>query len=468
MNKSAPLELEIASLANDGRGIAFLPNEKGGKGKAIFVEGALPTQKVLCAFGKDHGSWQEAELIRILDAGENNAPPICPQADKCGACPLQAMPYEKQLQWKEKFLLDAMRRIGGYSDAELASAWTGLEKSPDQLAFRNKIELAFGVSESGQPYPGMRRRSSHEVIPIQRCSLVDEEANKIVSSFASLLTGWQWPEKFWRFLVLRKDMDDDGLSRWRLLAISTPGSAADYAKVRQLAEGLLAEREKLFSFTHEVRKAPSMIAKGEKRIFSLGQDNMKGQANVTLSLPLGGRVFKTDVGSFFQVNDKASEKLASLVLKADSLCENKNALLDLYCGAGAPGLLLAPNYKSYLGMELDATAIAHARQNALNLPHCSFQAGDVAKLINRLPPDFVQAISTVLLDPPRAGLDRQVTESLLKMAPQNIIMVSCNPATLARDARLLARDYTLKSLAGADLFPHTPHVEACGLWTRKK
>lgn len=467
MSTSPTVELEISALSHDGRGIAFLSGPESGRGKALFIANALPGQKVLCRPGTDHGSWQEADLVSVLDAGANTVPPICPQADLCGGCPLQAMPYDRQLRWKEKILLDSMNRIGGYDKAELAAVWQGLESSPDLRAFRNKIELAFALDDQGKPYPGMRKRSSHEVVPISRCALMDAEANEILANFCALLNKWQWPQAFWRFLVLRRDEDEAARSRWRLIAISAP-SKAQYAKVRDFATALIAREKRLFAFIYETRRHPSMIAKGEQRIFSLGKDGSADASSLaTLSLPLGGRTFNTDAASFFQVNGKASEKLAELVVRADSRCQSKKNLLDLYCGCGAPGLLLAPAYERYLGVELDAAAIQWARHNARDLPHCQFQAGDAAKLIARLQQSPANPISTLLLDPPRSGLDRRVTDSILKMAPENIIMVSCNPSTLARDARMLAKDYTLQSLAGVDLFPHTPHIEACALWKHK-
>ncbi len=462
MNTGLHQAVEISSLSHDGRGIAFYPGEGDRRGKAIFIPGALPGQKVLCQAGADHGSWQEGKLIKILDYGENQAGPICPHAHECGGCPLQIMPYDTQLAWKKKLLLDPMERIGGFDRSFLESVWKGIEPSPLQTRFRNKIELAF-CHDAAKPCPGMRKRGSHEVIPIKQCSLVSEEANKIIHAFTELAQENTWPKDFWRFLVLRQDQDDQGKERWHIIAISRPSSKNEYEKVRGLADKLLRREPDLFSFIYEIRKNPARIAQGEKRIFSLG----KGEDVGDLSFPLRGKIFRTDAASFFQVNSKASEKLAELVKQADTQCDKKNGLLDLYCGAGAPGLLLAPEYKKYMGMELDASAINHARKNAADLPHCSFQAGDAARLIAELPEDFAKSVSTVLTDPPRSGLDRRVIDKIMQLAPENIIMISCNPSTLARDSRLLSRDYELKSLAGADLFPHTPHVEACSLWKHK-
>lgn len=456
---SGKLIFEISSLAHDGRGIAFLPPAEGQKrGKAVFIPGALPGQKARVQLGADRGSWHEASLLEILDPGPNTAPPLCPQADKCGGCPLRKMPYDEQLRWKQRLLLDPLERIGGLDREYLKSVWKGIEPSPEISGHRNKIELAFSPDGSRL---GMRRRASHETAPFEGCSIADEKARAIVKSFERLLGEKKWPERFWRFLVLRSDQDGEGGRRWRVLAICRPAARSVISQARELAGALLDAEPDLCSFTLESRKDKADIAKGEKRIFTAGS------CGDTLSLPLGGRVFKTDAASFFQVNSGAGEKLADLVKEADSHCANKSGLLDLYCGCGAPGLLIAPRYERCIGIELDPKAIEYARANAADLPHCSFQAGDAARLIERLPPDFARSVSTVLADPPRAGLDKKAINSILRLSPENLIMVSCNPATLARDARLLGAKYELKSLAGADLFPHTPHVESVSLWKKK-
>lgn len=463
---SKTLELDVSSLAHDGRGIAFLRPNNTKRGKVIFIAGALPGQKILCTLGKDHGTWQEGQLSHILDAGECSCPPLCPHSQECGGCSLQAMPYALQLKWKTQILIEAMSRIGGLGSQSLKAAWKGLETSSQISAYRNKIELAFGYDPSGQIFLGMRKRASHEIIPLRRCALVDEAANALIQRFQFLVQNWEWPKNFWRFLVLRKDQDFPK-ARWRLLAISAPASKKETAQSRQLAAQLLKDSPELYAYIHEIRKQPSQIAKGEKRLFCLGRDNNNNPDLATLSFSLGGRLFKADVSSFFQVNSYASEKLAQLALKGASLCESKDSLLDLYCGVGAPGLLLAPNFKRYLGLELDPLAIAEARRNAGDLAHCAFKAGDSEKVLATPPRDFADSVSTILVDPPRAGLGKNTMQSLLKLQPHNIIMISCNPATLARDARIISQAYELEILGAVDLFPQTTHVESCCVWRKK-
>lgn len=467
MNQETQHELEISSLAHDGRGIGFLDGENGRRGKAVFIEGALPGQRVLFETGKDHGSWLEGTLDEILDQGGNVVAPHCPQSGKCGGCPLQPMPYERQLVWKERLALDALARIGGFSGDKLKRIWKGVKASPDLTAFRNKIELAFAVDEKGRPYPGMRRRSSHEVLPCASCALIDSTGNEILRNFSELLGLWDWSAGFWRFLVLRRDQDVSAMNRWRAVAILRPNHPADMKKVRELGKKLLASHPAVHAFIAESRASAALIAKGEKRVFAISRDNNKDGDAATMNFRLLDRHFSADATSFFQVNDGASEKLTNAVLEADSHIHKKRVLLDLYCGVGAPGLLLAHAYQHSLGLEIDAAAIAHARENARDLPNAQFKAGNVAKILRKLPQPFDREISTLLADPPRSGMDRQTVRQILELAPENIIMVSCNPTTMARDAKLLGEMYELQSLKGIDLFPHTPHVECCGLWSRK-
>lgn len=167
-----------------------------------------------------------------------------------------------------------------------------------------------------------------------------------------------------------------------------------------------------------------------------------------------------DVGSFFQVNTAASQILAEKVAEADALCPGHGRLLDLFCGVGAPGLLLADRYKLVEGVEKDGRAIELARKNARDSG--KWICADAGRFSLQTRPD------TVLLDPPRQGVPKPLLGRICQAAPESIIYISCNPATLARDARMLGERFQLVSMAPVDMFPHTPHVEVCSLWRRQK
>ena len=192
-----------------------------------------------------------------------------------------------------------------------------------------------------------------------------------------------------------------------------------------------------------------------------------------LYLPLGGRWFGIDPASFFQVNSRAAELLAATavdLLLSPQAGVTSRRLLDVYCGAGAPGLLAAGHFGEVLGMEYDRRAVLLAERNArrFGFGHCRYEAGDAARLLTALarkhgPGHWDHA----LLDPPRGGVAPEALEALLHLAPERLVYISCNPATLARDARMLSADYELVQVTPLDLFPHSPHVESVSCWQRR-
>lgn len=457
-----PRNLLVSSLAHDGRGIGFLDSTPQKRGKAVFVAGALPGQSVICRPTRDKGAWLEAELLEIIDPGDNICQPICGHRQVCGGCPLQTMPYANQLAWKENIALDAMRRLGGLPDVE--QKWLGIIPSPKLTDFRNKIELAFGKDVNGQTALGFRRRCSHEVFTPDSCGLVDKAAMGIAATMRKIAVDSEIPPSIWRFLVLRKGLDANGAKSWRAICITFPGSKIEREAIKEAGKSLLGQCPELAAFIHEERRDAAMIAKGEKRVSCLDRSGGDNRDASVMWQSLGGMLFKMDVASFFQVNDGASEKLAHLVTKMDSQCQNRESLLDAYCGVGAPGLLISGNYKTVTGIEYEPSACSMARDNARQIGGCHYYAGQTGKVLEKLKK---KGFSTVLADPPRQGLEKRAMQGLLELLPQNIIYISCNPATLARDARFLGGHYILSGLGATDLFPHTAHVECCSLWTKK-
>lgn len=464
MSGAGLLHLRISSLAHDGRGIGFLDSCAGARGKAVFVAGALPGQSVVCRPANDKGSWLDATLVEIRDKGENTCRPHCAHAEICGGCPLQGMPYARQLEWKENIVLSAMRRIGSFSD--IADVWQKIVPSPRLRAFRNKIGLAFGAGNTASTILGFRKKGSHEVFDLRDCALMDKDALPIIAAMREIARNGHLPADFWRFFVLRRGFDKSGQGIWLAVCITMPGGRKERRIARQAGEALLAACPFPLAFIHEERRGTAPVAKGEKRIACLNAAGWDRPGAEAFYLPLGKRFFRLDAASFFQVNGEASDRLAALVLDMDAKSRGRAALLDAFCGVGAPGQLLAPRYASLAGVENDAMACACAAENAAGLPGCRYHAEDAGNFMENLAKNGA-VFSTALLDPPRQGLDKRALSALLRLRPENIIYISCNPATLARDSRELGKHYTLASLGCVDLFPHTAHVESCAFWIRK-
>lgn len=462
--------LKITGLAHDGRGIGFLPQPRQKRGLAVFVERALPGQTVVCDIIKRAPRFCEATLVEVLASDFSPNAPHCPHQSICGGCPLQPMPYERQLRCKEKLALDALLRIGKLPEAELAAAWTGMSPSPFLRGFRNKITLAFGKTVDNSFALGFRADASHTIIPISVCALPHESAFPIIRHAAKLARASALPfyehTGFWRFLTMRYAATPANTTPgWHALLITSPGNGVRRRLVKRFGQELLDAHPELQTFIHEERYHKDRLAIGEKRLLCLGRDDQTNDG--ALMMKLNERQFGFDCASFFQVNSGASEILAEKVKGLDSTGQGR--LLDLFCGAGAPGQLLAEKHDICLGIEQDAAACEWATRNAIDLPGFGYERGNVTTKLRELATRCGSGkFHTVLLDPPRSGVGATGMTHILRLAPQQIIYISCNPATLARDASFLREHYRLEKLTGVDMFPYTPHLECCGLWLRQQ
>lgn len=500
MAMNETLTVAVEALAHDGRGIGRLDETFGpDAGTAVFVSGALPGQIVRAQAVRRKPRLIDAIALDILRPAPDAVPPFCPHQRICGGCPLQIMPYGRQLEWKKQLALDALTRIGHLDRRGLESVLMAVHPSPELREFRNKMEFAFGSDRRGKLILGLRRRGGPEIVAVPGCVLLPPPAFEIVaaaralaaeSNFAPYAPG---PERqtrkaglrrgrrppkhvrgecgFWRFLILRRGRTaDNPASRWWALCVTSPGDAARRAAVRVLGEHLLGAFPALAAFIHEERSSRDNLAAGERRVLTLDDRGRERPEAALLHLPLADGLFGLDAASFFQVNLGAAQNVARLARDMLGACApSSGGLLDLYCGVGAPGLVLAPSFERLLGLECDGRAVTLARSNAaaMGFSHCRYELEDASALR-----DLAAAHShgtrwdTALLDPPRAGLSPRTLRNLLELAPRRLLYISCNPATLARDAVMISSHYDLKRWAIVDLFPHTPHLESLSLWQR--
>ena len=464
--------LSITALADDGRGVAKLD------GKVYFVTGALPNQTVRARITQEKKRYAQAECLELLCDMPDAQPPLCRHAAQCGGCPLQTMPYEQQLTWKTSMVRDAFARIAHMPDVTVQPALA----APATRAYRNKMEFAFGKDAQGGLVLGLRALGSRDVFDVRDCQLMPEPAMAIIQAVrkgarATQLPAYDWQGQantrravatktagFWRFAVLRHALDAQGQAGWWLYIITSRGNGLAYSAVQEMGQSLLAEFPQLRGFVHDIRTQHDSLALGEKRLAALGAEG------ATMHHELGGQRFELDINSFFQVNTAAAQKLCAATCAAmpAAQADHKPVLWDLYCGVGAPGLLLAGQAAHVLGVEYDRNAARFAAHNAraAGYDHCRYHAGDTAAVLAALPPEKKQP-DIVLIDPPRSGMTSAVVQALLEAQPERIIALSCNPATLARDVALLvAGGYVVQQVQPIDLFPHTMHIESVCLLIR--
>lgn len=469
------------------------------EGKIFFLDLGVPGQKVRARITDYKKGIYFGERLQVLSPAPGQAEPFCPYFGLCGGCLWQEISYPEQLALKRRHVQDSLSRLGGFETLKVNPTLA----SPRQQHFRGKLEFAFATLEDKKrkavAVPGLRQRSSHNIVPVSYCPVGSPNISEVLRVLGKWLgecslapfedVGLSLPasapascpagegskapspglgpqrnystkiaqstatssEKVLRFFNVRASAHSGQLAV-QLITAPAPTAARRF---EALAQAML-ELPFVQSFTHSTREAGENIAQGEREIFSLG--------NRLLRERLGQLEFDLSPESFFQTNIGAAEILQQKVLEFAAL-SGKEEVWDIYSGAGAIALSLAPFCGQVFALELSPTATADARHNAeLNkIQNCVFKSGDVRELARGLPGSPQVAV----VDPPRAGLDREVIKTLLFKKIPRLVYVSCNPATLARDLALLSAKYEVQTVQPLDMFPHTPHVECIVLLQRK-
>lgn len=426
----------VENWASDGGGVARID------GLAVFVKGGIVGET--CAVEIEHvghsAAW--AHITELLSPAPGRIVPDCPHFGTCGGCQLRHMTYETELAFKRQKVSDALRRIGGL-DAEVPPVLGAADRSH----YRNKAQFPVGPG----PRVGFYRERSHRVVDVDDCALQSPAA----SALATALRRWikehnipPYDEKsrkgLVRHLFVRSNANRDCLA-----AVVVNGKTLPFEA--ELVEAFRAAVPSLVGVVLNENRRDTNVILGD------GWRTLWGAS--TLPDTLRGVTFRLSVPAFYQVNHAQTEVLYALAEEFAALTGTER-LLDLYCGTGTIGLTMANKCKSLLGAEIVPAAIADAKENAARngVTNARFVCADAAEVAAELA-RAGEAIDVAIVDPPRKGLSPQVVESLLKIAPSRIVYVSCDPATLARDLKLLSAAYELKQVQPVDLFPRTFHVE---------
>jgi 23S rRNA (uracil1939-C5)-methyltransferase len=436
------LTLGIDSLAFGGAGVARLD------GYVVFVQGAIPGDRVRAVVGKSKRAYAEARAVEILEPSTDR---IAPAADHPGA-PWQVLPYERQLEVKQTQVRDALTRIGKLDGFELEP----IVPAVAQWRYRNKLEYSFGTGPDGRLLCGFHAPGRwDEIVELRDCRLASEPANAAREE----VVGWC------RAAGLPAYDRRTGTGLLRNLVVRE-GRRTGQLQVRLLTGPGALDRDGLVS---AVTPGTSVLW---TRLESVAETTQGGETELLvgtdrLDEELGGLRLRVSPQAFLQTNTEMAEQLYALATAA-AHPTGFERVYDLYCGIGTIGLLLAPRVAELWGLELVEEAVADAIANAaLNeIENARFFAGDV-RLAMR---DLVERAGrpdVLLVDPPRAGLSQKIVRRIIEAAPKRIVYVSCNPTTLAPNAaQLVAAGYELERVAPVDMFPQTPHIECVASFAR--
>ncbi len=388
------------------------------EGKVIFVGYSMPGESVRVRLTEDHASWARAQLVEVLASSPDRVIPPCPYfgPERCGGCQWQHIAYERQLQLKQEVVIDQLRRLGRVAEPPVKSTLAVGEP----WGYRNHMQ--FSVTRDGRL--GLRRSNSREVVAIDECLLLHPSLQELYASFEL-----EWDAL--RRVILRCGVNTGD----RMVILE-----ADSDEIPEIAIDMPVS-----VVLHRARKGPFPLA---------GLPFLRER--------VGEKVFRVSSQSFFQVNTAGAEVLLRLVREYLSP-KGHETLLDLYCGVGLFGLSLAEEVGLVIGIDASESAMEDAAYNAedFGLDNVALHEGPVEEVL----PVLWEPAELAVLDPPRSGAGREVLAQLPRLHVRRVVYVSCDVATMARDARFLQElGYRLREVQPVDMFPQTYHIETVSLW----
>jgi 23S rRNA (uracil1939-C5)-methyltransferase len=451
--------LTVERLAPEGQGIA---RAEGG-GRVVFLPHSAPGDRVRARIREERKGCAFGEIVEVLTPGPGRVEPACPLHFRpcggacCGGCSWQHLSYESQLLGKAQMIEDGLRRIGRLGAARVDA----VRPSPSQWRYRNKVLIPFGRGPGGEAVAGFFAPGSRRIVDFSDCPVQSGLSVRIALAVkrmglepydAAAHSGWL------RHLFIRTNLEGRALVSFVTLTEGFPGEEAAVSALRR-------DFPEITGIHQCVQPHRTSVVLGERwrRVWGEGW----------IEESVGGVRLRVSPQSFLQVNTPASEVLFGVVRDLVLLGGFRPELvLDLYCGAGAIALSLAPLCGKVFGVEENRRAVSDARANAsLNSAfNARFAAGRVETslaLVRKALEPLPAGSACAVLDPPRAGCSEAVLKAVSCPAVDRIVYVSCNPATFARDAcRLSKGGWSLGPARPVDLFPQTPHVECAALFRR--
>ena len=462
-------EVEIVDLGSSGEGIGKA------EGMTIFVNDGIPGDFVLVEITQLKKNYAKGRLIKILSPSKARRKPPCQHAEECGGCSLQAIDYEGQLALKEKWVKDSLTRIGGVVSPKVNDI-VGME---NPWRYRNKVQFSLsGINSSEKRYRsykiGFYKSMSHEVADCESCllqALPVEYISRAIREYITETGITVYDEKtkkgMLRHVVIKTAF---GTGEIMVVLVSTERRLPDVRRLIDKIQGALEKvqdeaGQKIGGYSFE-----SLILNINKQINgpTVGKENITLAGKTTIKDSLMGMDFEISPLSFYQVNPVQTEKLYEKVREYAALT-GEETVIDLYCGVGTIGLLLAQDAKRVIGIETVKAAVIDANRNATinGIVNAEYICGKAEDELPKLLGQGVQS-DVIILDPPRAGCEPALLKAAATAGPQRIIYVSCDPATLARDVKILTEfGYRFIEAQPVDMFPHTGHVETVVLMSRK-
>jgi 23S rRNA (uracil1939-C5)-methyltransferase len=443
--------IDIVSLGHSGEGVGKY------EGFTVFVPHGLPGETIEATITEVKKSYAKGKLKRIVKPAEARCQPKCPIYYQCGGCQLQHVAYDEQLILKRQTVVDAVTRIGKLNDVVIHPTI----RASDSWYYRNKMQFPIGTV-NGKVAVGCFAQGTHNIINTEHCFIQHEANNTVAQTVQKIITELG--------ISTYDERTGEGVMRHVLGRVGTATNEVMVVLVTATHE--LPHQERIIA--HLRQSVPNLVSvvqniNTDRTNVILGNRTKTLWGQNTITDKLGEFTFHISARSFFQVNTKQAEVLYNKAVEYAGL-SGEETVIDAYCGTGTITLFLARQAKKVYGIEIVEPAIRDARHNAQinQISNVEFIVGDA---VNVMPQMFKQGIhpQTIVVDPPRAGCEKQVLETFAAMQPERIVYVSCNPSSLARDLAVLEEyGYKTIEIQPVDMFSHTYHVECVALIESRK
>lgn len=446
MKKNEEVIVEIIDNGINGEGIAKID------GIPVFIPNVLRGETVRIRVLKVLSSYAFGKALDIIKKSDDRVDTDCKTYPRCGGCNLRHCKYETTISMKKNSVENTLTKALGKTvkvDEVL--------QMDEPYYYRNKLQYPLGIDKEGKPVMGVYAERSHSIIPTFDCKIQDELCQKVANFIFDFIKENEIPiynentlKGSIRHLIIRIG------KKTNEIMVTLVSNTNDIPKEKELVQAITNKFSEVKTIAKNINNKNTNVILGNKTYILFGDGYIYDY--------LENKKFKISPMSFYQVNPIQTEKLYSKAVEYAGLT-GEETIFDLYCGIGTIGIFASDNVKKIYGIETIPEAIEDAKENARinNIKNSEFYSGDVEKVLPELIKQRNLSADVIFIDPPRKGCDKIAIDTVLKIAPKKLVYVSCNPATLGRDIKLLEEKYELKKLAICDMFCFTHHVESVAL-----
>lgn len=450
VEKNDYIDVTFEDLTHDGSGVAKV------NGFPIFVQNALPGESGQVKVIKVKKGYAFGKLMNHSMVSEARVEPPCPVYKQCGGCQLQHVSYEGQLSFKQKQVQGVMERIGHLPNVPVLPTM-GMT---DPWRYRNKAQVPVANRDGGL-VAGFYQQRSHDIIDMDMCLIQQQENDDVVQVVKSILEKYNVPayNEQKHKGTIRHIMARYGLTTGEIMVVLVTRTS-ELPNKKHIIEEIVKAVPNVKSIVQNVNTKRTNVILGDQTNVLWGEEYIYDY--------IGDVKFAISAKSFYQVNPEQTKVLYDKALEYADLT-GEETVIDAYCGIGTISLFLAQKAKKVYGVEIVPEAIEDAKRNAKlnNIDNAEFEVGEAEVVIPNWYKQGIKA-DVIVVDPPRKGCDEALLKTILKMKPKKVVYVSCGPATLARDLKILEEGgYQTVEVQPVDMFPHTTHVE-CVTWMELK